>query len=338
MKFRGRTGWVGLSLILAAQGLQADLSSTSEVQVATAVTLAGGQGGVPKVSCFSLSMVAPLLCVGTISSRDAHTLTDESAAWREEDFTAAGSHCYVEFENGLMADVTAADPSTKTLALAGQLPDTIAAGQAYRLRRHLTLADVLGPNNEAGLLGGLNSWTADNVLLHVPQTQETLTYFYCTVTGLTGWRRSDYKPGADAVIYPGQGLMVRKRTESASTLRFCGTAKDTLTQTPVFRGYNLVGTLKGRRSLKLSELNLFTGDPGSGLAAGNNPSAADNLIVVHPDASTSTYFVSDLTWLSGWLDATYRRADSVLISPGSAFFVLRKAPRGLFYWSIPAEP
>lgn len=324
-------------MALAARDGAAVMVSTSEVRVATAATLAGSRGVAPQVSCVSLSMVAPVLRAGRISARGVQTLSDANPAWRQEQLVSPSARHYVELASGLTADVTAADDATRTLTLAGRLPDSITPGHTYRIRRHLTLADVFGPNNEAGLLGGLNSAASDNVLLHVPQTQETLTYFYCTLQGLAGWRRSDYKPAADVVIYPEQGFMVRKRTSTATTLYLCGTAKDTGTQVPVFPGYNLVGTLKGQKSLRLSDLNLFTGDPASGLAAANNPSTGDNLIVVNPDASTTTYFVSDLVWLSGWLDATYRPAGNTLIAPGSAFFILRKSSRPLFYWSIPPE-
>jgi hypothetical protein len=37
------------------------------------------------------------------------------------------------------------------------------------------------------------------------------------------------------------------------------------------------------------------------------------------------------------LDYTYNPANDVLVEPGSAFFIIRKAPRGFFFWNIPAE-
>ena len=116
-----------------------------------------------------------------------------------------------------------------------------------------------------------------------------------------------------------------------------GTTKPGLAITPVFSGFNLLGTLNSQRALKLSELNLYTGNAATGIGSGSNPSVADNLILVHPDTTTSSYFYSDYPGFEGWYDAAFRPAADTLIDAGAAFFLQRKAPRGAFYWTIPAE-
>ena len=110
---------------------------------------------------------------------------------------------------------------------------------------------------------------------------------------------------------------------------------------PVVTGYNLVGTLKSLSSLSLSGLNLYTGSAATGLAYGPNPSKSDNLLVVQPDGSTTTYFYyrddSVVGGPQGWVDAAFNFVPGVQLKAGSAFFILRKAPQGGFSWTIPAE-
>jgi hypothetical protein len=102
-----------------------------------------------------------------------------------------------------------------------------------------------------------------------------------------------------------------------------------------------VGTLKSLSSLSLAALNLYTGNPATGLAYGLNPNLGDNLLVVQPDGSTATYFYykndSVVGGPEGWADAAFNFVPDVQIKAGSAFFVLRKAQQGGFTWTIPAE-
>jgi len=210
-------------------------------------------------------------------------------------------------------------------------------GSASRVRKHLTIADIFGKNNGAGLQAGPNSSQADNILLQVPQTQQVLTFFYSNVPGFTGWYSDTYVAAGGVVVYPGAGLMVRAKTNRGGTVYLVGSAKEGPTLAAVYPGYNLLGTLKSQRSLKLSELNLYTGDATTGISAGPNSATGDILILMHADGTTATYFYSNVTGFTGWYDTTYTASANVLVSPGSVFFLQRKAPRSAFYWTIPAE-
>jgi hypothetical protein len=195
---------------------------------------------------------------------------------------------------------------------------------------------VFGANNEAGLGAGQNASQGDNVLLYVPQTQVTATYFFSNVPGYTGWYSSTYTNAANTVIYPEQGIMVRRSRPGSVSAYWAGATKRGVTAVPVYRGFNLIGTLRSRNSVRLADMNLVTGDIASGLAVGSNLDVADNLIVLNA-SGTRTFFYSDYPGYTGWYDSLYAPAGDTLISPGSAFLVHRKAPRALFYWSIPAE-
>ena len=327
--------WAVLALmILPVSGWGATESAT-EKSVATATFLQGNGGSGFRLTAFSLQLVKPVVYAGAVSSLTGLNLVDANAVWAEEQFNGTNGVHYVEFDSGIMADVVRTAGAVKTLVLAGTLPVAPVVGSGYRIHKHFTIADVFGKNNEAGLTPGSNGNEADNVILHVAQTQETLTLFYSNFPNFTGWYQDDYSPAGNLVVYPEQGLMVRSKSARDTTLLLHGLARKTPTVVPVFVGYNLVGTLNAVGSRKLSELNLYTGNPNTGLAAGSNPAAADNLVLINPDSTTVTYFYSNFQGFEGWFDSAFRSASNVSIAAGAAFYIQRKQPRGLFFWTLP---
>ncbi|MDB6033285.1 MAG: hypothetical protein JWM16_3623, partial [Verrucomicrobiales bacterium] len=164
---------------------------------------------------------------------------------------------------------------------------------------------------------------------------ESLTIFYSNVPGFNGWYLADYSPASNQVVYPEQGLMVRTKTAKTFSLFANGVRRTKASVAPVFAGFNLVGNLTSSQPRKLSDLNLYTGNAATGLSAGSNPDAADALILLNPDTTTSTYFYSNYPGFEGWFDTSFRPAGNISIAPGMAFFIQRKQPRGLFYWTMP---
>jgi hypothetical protein len=326
---------IGLAILPSCSW--AAVESTTESFVASATSLPGHSGSIQQFTCFSLQMVNPAVYAGVVTSVGLGAITDTGAAWAQDQFNGTNGSFYAEFASGWNANISHSDALNKTLTFTASQPVTLVPGTAYRIRRHATLSDVFGTNDESGLLGGQNSAQADNILLHSPDTQVTHTFFYSTVPGFNGWYRDDYTPAAQSVIYPGQGIMVRRKGASNLVLYLRGPAKEGMTLAPVYPGLNLVGTLKGSKPLRLSELNLYTANPATGVAGGSNPNMADNLVVINPDSTTATYFYSDYPGFQGWYDASFRPTGTVMINAGSAFFINRKAPRGAFYWGVPPE-
>jgi hypothetical protein len=225
--------------------------------------------------------------------------------------------------------------------LAAAIANTASVGDAYRIRGHFTINSLFGTNNEAGLKPGENPAEADNVITQVPETQQTITVFYYPNAPYAGWYHADFTPAGDQVVYPEAGLMVSRKAATDAHVYLCGPIKLGVAIVPVVSGYNVMGTLKSLNSLSLSGLNLYTGNPATGLAYGLNPSAADSLLIVQPDGSTATYFYYKNDQVvggpEGWVDAAFNFATSVQIKAGSAFFIRRVAPQGGFSWTIPAE-
>jgi hypothetical protein len=279
-------------------------------------------------------MVLPILYAGTVSSVQNTALTDANATWSTTQFGAA---TYAEFDNGWMADI-AGTASGQSLSLAGSISGVVAPGDAYRVRQHFTIASLFGTNNETGLKPGLNPSQADTILVTIPQTQQTMTIFYFSNTTAQGWYRADFSPAADQVVYPEQGIMVRRIVPGDVNLYVCGPIKTGVTVAPVEPGFNLVGTLRSLSPMTLNSLNLYTGDPATGLASGLNLTVSDNLLIVRPDGSTSSYFYfKDNKGNESWLDSLFNPAGNTPVPAGSAFFIKRQSVNGSFNWLIPAE-
>lgn len=316
--------------------------ATSPVWGGTDTIIQGNRGSGSALTVFSQRLATPLESAGIITGISGGTLTDTNASWTSNQFGTNSTPAYVEFNNGSMLDIDSTFAGSSALQLAGNLSGIALVGDTYRIRGHLTVAGLFGTKNETGLLAGPNPSQSDNVLLWLPGNQKALTLFYYadpSFTSWQGWVRADtFAQDPNEVIYPAEGLMVRRLAAGAVNLVSSGQTKSGVSVIAVQRGYNLLGTLKSLASVSLSNLNLYTGDSATGVIGGLNPSASDNLLTVNPDGSTTTYFYYYNPGVSqGWVNANgFTAAGSVQLSPGSAFFINRQSSAG-FSWTDPAE-
>ncbi|MBN2506770.1 MAG: fibronectin type III domain-containing protein [Verrucomicrobia bacterium] len=316
------------------------VESVTDTYMGMATVIRGALPSRPRTTQFSLPVVNSASAVGVVTDRGTVSITDTNARWSSGQFAPSNGAFYAEFESGYMADIVAC--STQTLEFPGSLPSEIVVGQVYRVRPHFTLASILGAANKIGLEAGTSPANADMVELAVRgedgRNVVRRCYFYSSVPGYTGWYDWDCYGAADTVVYPEQALGVTRKQGGDILLVVSGVVKDNPTIVPILVGNNLVGTFQNQRVITLGELNLVSGDPVTGLAAGWNPGEADNVYVVNPDQTTSTFFYSSLAGYEGWWTAACdRRADDTAFEPGSAFYVTRKAPRAPFNWRIPSE-
>jgi hypothetical protein len=145
-------------------------------------------------------------------------------------------------------------------------------------------------------------------------------------------------PADNEVIYPEEGVQVVRKVPGDVELYACGPIKTGVTVAPILPGYNLVGTLKSLSSLNLNALNLYTGDATTGLASGLTPSQSDNLLMIKPDGTSTTFFYYNRPGVfAGWVDGSLHLAGNVPVPAGSAFFIKRLNAAGSLNWVIPAE-
>jgi hypothetical protein len=315
------------------------VESTSPICVGTDTVIRGSGSLGSTTTLFSQRMVSPILSAGKITSISSSGINDTNAAFVTGQFGTNGMPAYLEFDNGTMLDIVNTTP--QSVSLVANVTG-LAVGDAYRIRAHSTVASIFGINNAAGLTGGPNASQADTVTLLIPETQQTITLFYYANPSFTtweGWVRQDtFSPDPNEIIYPEQGIMIRRIIPGDLNLFLCGPIKSGPTVVPVQPGYNLVGTLKSLSTVPVSGLNLFTGFSSTGVIGGTQPSTGDNLIMVNQDGSVATffYFYSPGVF-QGWVNASgYTLAGGVLIPPGTAFFINRHGLGG-FTWTIPAE-
>lgn len=302
------------------------------------MTMPGVQSG-ERVSMFSLRAVRPAVYAGKVTSIGSNTVTDAGANWTAAQFAGRGA-LYAEFASGLEADIQQVSYVAKTLSFSGPVPPSLQVGVAFRIREHHTIAEVFGAANQVGLRPGANAAEAEQVLQYLPESQSTRTYFYYNFDTVAGWVRApDYAPGSNVVIYPEQGLMLRRKAATDLTLTWSGPLKQGPSIIPVYPGYNLVGVYNRATPVALAGLNLITGNPATGFTPGENPATSDNLLIMNPDGiSSRTYFYLNLTGFEGWHDSvTYQPADQVRVAPGTAFWLNRRPPAQFFDWTLPAQ-
>src|SRR5437899_12021016 len=121
-----------------------------------------------------------------------------------------------------MVDIASTSPTTRTLALSGNVGSMAQPGDPYRIRAHFTINSLFGTNNSAGLKPGGNPSEADNILVYVPETQQTLTIFYYPTAPYTGWYDATFAPAGNLVVYPEEGLMVSRKLATDAHLYLCG--------------------------------------------------------------------------------------------------------------------
>lgn len=326
-----------VGIMVVTQSIPAAVESKTEIFGAMAKVIRGTASGEPQANFLSVPFVAPVAAAGVVTATSGSSLQDTNARWTAGAFNGTNGAFYVEFDSGLLLNILHTDGAAKRLTVPGPVEGLVAAGAAYRIRRHLTLASIFGTDPDAGWGAGPNANQADNVMLLSSDTQRTTSYFLSDVPGYAGWYSAAYAPASSLAISPAQGMICFRKATNDLIIHLQGQIKDTPLLTPMAPGYNLVGVMKSCQPLRLAELGLATAGDQSGFAAGSNPSTADNVMLVAEDGQTLSFFLSDYPSNPGWFDTRYASAATQSVPPGSAFFVHRKDPRPAFYWSTPTE-
>src|SRR4029453_18288223 len=168
---------------------------------------------------------------------------------------------------GATFDIQATSAGTKTITLVQNLPAGSVGPLTFKVRNHLAIGSVFGPNNESGLGGGGTS-TADQILVFTGTDYDI--YYYKTIgIGGVGWRKGG-DPGTDAsnaVLYPEDGVIISRKQAGSVNVVLLGSVKTGVTSIPIAAGTNVVSNVSAA-SLTLGSSGFSTGNPATGLAAG----------------------------------------------------------------------
>ncbi len=322
----------------------ADAQTTATTDPVGFITLniAGNGGASASALSFSgLGLTRPVEYQGNAEGFAANSLTDNDAAWTDNQFNGAAGAYFVELTSGTAAgttyDISATTASTKTITLAQSLAAGVANGVTFKIRKHWTLASIFGAANESGLGSG-NSSSADQIL-RWNGTGYDIYYYQTSGIGGIGWRKAGF-PSTDAsasVIYPEDGVIVQRSQSAAVPVVLMGAVKTGQTSAPVQNGINFVGNIYAA-AMTLASSGIYTGNNTTGLAGGNS-SGADQLLIWNGTGYDIYYYQTSGIGGIGWRKAGFPSTDAsaTSIPVGISIIIQRSAPGG-FNWVMPQHP
>jgi hypothetical protein len=353
----------GAIAIFVASGLSNGFSqsqaTTDPVGFIDLSVLGGGTTSSPKYSLISPTLTQPVSWQGQIiavSTTSSHTtITVSGVQFANNQFNAASGAHYVEIistatpaNTGVLGAISAtvAGTTNSSITTSDNLAGLCAVGDTIRIRKEVTIGDVFGTTNVAGLLSSDDPATADEVLVYDGASSTAYFYYKVSQAGSDpsdGWYDSGFSLGqgaaAKVVVGPHQGLVIKRKAAGAITFTMSGAVKTGNTLFPVVNGINVLGTASAM-GLTLGTSGLFTGNSSTGLKSSDDPSSADEVTIYTAGGQTNYFYYkvsptgSDPS--DGWYDSGFAGgAANVVIAPGSAFVVNRKGGPS-FNWVLPS--
>lgn len=305
------------------------------------ISVAGGTPASPKLSLISPTLTRPVLWQGTVTVVSGTTITVGAAPWTASQFNGVNGSHYVEIisatdgtKSGVLSDITATTAATITTADNLEIPNVfVAIGDSIKIRKHVTIADVFGANNSAGLKTSNDATTADEVLVYNGSTPSVYWYYNGNDGGDAGWYDLSFNPSGGVAIGPNDGVVVKRKEAGNRTFTVAGAVKTGNTLIPIQNGLNVLGTASAK-GLTLATSGLVSGN--AALKTSDDASTADEVIIYSPN-SQATYWYYDGTQGGdpGWYDLLFAPSGTVSIAPGSAFVVKRKGGAA-FNWALPS--
>lgn len=302
------------------------------------LTVPAGTVGSPSLQSFSIPLHRIPEDRGRATGVGAASVSDTDKTWTVNEFqyvSEGDDRYYVEFTDGNAVGKkyeivsNTADALTLTVPAGENDPVTAgaAAGDAYVVVPFYRVRDVFGEPGNAKLLGGENSGGADNILLWNGAGFDTI--YYSTFFGENIWRIAGVGPGNDALIWPGEGFFIRRRS-TALTISIGGAVPVSRRVTPI-QGSDLtfVG-MEFPASVTLDTSDLLTGDGGP-LEGGENSGEAD-LVYAWNGTSYDTYYYSTFFAENIWRLAGGGPAGTTELEPGKGYFIREWDDSGVLDW------
>ena len=334
-KLSAKTLFSILVLGLSAN-LKAQTTSYSDVVGYSTITAAANGGSGVRYSLVSANLLNSSAWTGTING----SLQGAANSFTAGAFNAGSvfAKYYVEIVDGpaagSQADIVSNTSDTLTVSGQASFQTAVGTGSSVKIRKHRTLVDLFG--GASGTTGdttvliakGTSLSAADNVILKEGGVDKS--YYYSSNAIRPGWRDSSGNVSADRPIYPNQGLIIARKSNSAANIVVTGEVKQGVTFIDLPLGYNLI-TLPIPADSTLP--SFFGGSSGTTGAAdvkivkGSSLSSADNILVAQSDGSYRTFYYSSNAIRPGWRDSAGTLSSTVSI-PGSAAIFIKKLANG----------
>ncbi len=347
MKITHELKKVALAATIALIAVPAFAQTTATTDPVGFITLALSGSSNSGLTFSSLGLTRTVSYQGSAETISANSLTDNEATWADGQFNGVSGAFYVEITSGpgagQMYDISATTAASKTITLSQNLVAGVAAPVSFKVRQHWTLASVFGAANEGGLTGG-TSTTGDQILIYNGAGYDT---FYYSTGGLVGvgWRRIGSAPAnqnqAATVLYPEDGLVVKRNGSTAANVVLMGSVKTGQTSIAVNVGINIVANVFASGQTLASSL-LYTGSSTTGLASGSSSTADQVLLWNSSTSSYDTFYYSS----GGLVGTGWRRVGSVpanqdqsgVALPVAASLIVNRKNATAFNWVAPQHP
>ena len=330
--------------LLGAGSVSAQEAKTDPVGFITLTIAGGGSVTSPALSLISPTLTRPIAYQGLITAIAGTTITVSGTPWAVGAFDGANGNHYVEIvstavptRSGTMSDITAT-PTTSTITTAGDLSvNQAAVGDTVRIRKDVTIADIFGATNSAGLLASDDASTADEILIYNGASFSAYFYYTGTPGFPAGWYNvSTFEPAGSTPIAPNEAVVIRRKASTPISLTSVGSVKTGNTIFAVVNGLNVLGTASAQ-GLSLDSSGLYTANENSGVKATDDAATADEVILYVGTTQTSYfYYTGSPGFPAGWYNsASFDPAGAQVIAAGTSFVLKRKGGPS-FNWAVPS--
>lgn len=335
---------VGSCAALVATPLLAQTTATTDPVGFITLNVAGtGGSGSSKISFQGFGLTRAVEYQGSAETVGTNFVVDNDATWTDNQFNGPAGAYFLEIASGTGAgttyDITGTVAATKRINLAQNLAAGVANGVSFKIRKHWTIAAAFGATNSAGLQGGDDSTTADQLLVW-NGSGYSVFYYQVAIPALggTGWRSASdtFADAGTQVIYPDDGVIVKRIASAAVNVVLMGAVKTGQSSFPITPGINIIANVYAA-PMTLASCGLQA----SGITGGDDATTADQVQIWNGSGFNVYYYQVAIPALggTGWRSAsdTFTDAGTTPIPVGSSI-VVKRSFGPAFDWKLPQHP
>ena len=325
---------VTLAILVAAVMAGNAQTVTSDIVGYNTITASANGGTGTKYSLLAVNLLNAPSFVGTLNG----SLTAAANSFTAGQYNQGTTYpkYYAEITSGSnagsQADIVSNTTDTLTVVGNSSFQTAVGAGATVTIRKHRTMADVFGGSSgttsasDVVLAKGATLGAADNVLIKEGGVDKI--FYYSSNALKAGWRDSAGGVATDRPIYPNQGIIVARKSNSAATITVVGSVKTGLSFIDLPAGYNLVSLPAPSDMTLTSAFGGLAGTTGATdvkIAKGATLGAADNILVAKTDGTYEIYYYSSNALKAGWRNSAGTASSTVAINGSTSVFVKKIA-------------
>ena len=215
-----------------------------EVEIMTFELKGRGPGGAPTANLLGVPLARSWKYTGFVSSVAGTTITLSLPFWSDEEFDGANGHHYLEVLDGPQAgawvDIVDTLGDAGAVITADDLSAQLLGREKVRIRPHHTFHSLFGSDNQRGLKGGNGRGNADEIIVFDAETQTATIVFYSTNRGAWVEAGAPSDPIDDFVIYPDQGLFIKRKSAGDRPIAFAGRIREEPVANRLLPGLNVL--------------------------------------------------------------------------------------------------